>query len=187
MISTKSLILVFTAIFVTSAVVSVSAQRRDYMTEAEIELVRDAQNIDERVDVLTKMIDRRIALLGADPGVPIVEAKETGKWGSAPTGSRFELLDDVRKLLQKAIDDIDNVAAHPVDYAADKDRSEKQKKKDALRFPNAVRSLAASAKRYMPILKTLLDRSKDEKERGIMMESIEFCEQIVEAVGKLTP
>ena len=42
------------------------AQRRDYMTEAEIEVVRDSQDIDLRIDTLTKMIDRRFAALGID-------------------------------------------------------------------------------------------------------------------------
>ncbi len=36
-----------------------NAQRRDYLTDEEIELVRDAQEIDKRIGVLTKAIDRR--------------------------------------------------------------------------------------------------------------------------------
>ena len=37
----------------------------------------------------------------------------------------------------------------------------KQKKKDAERFPGAVRNLAAAARRYQPALKTLADRVTD--------------------------
>jgi hypothetical protein len=159
---------------------------RDYMTDDEIELVRDAQDIDERIDVLTKMIDRRFAALKIDAGGASVPVKDTTKWGPAPTGTKTELLDDVKKLLQKAIDDIDNVAAHPVDYNIDKDRSEKQKKKDAQRFPNAVRNLATAAHRYQPPLKTLLDKTTDEREKGLILASLEFCDEIISASSKVT-
>jgi hypothetical protein len=55
---------------------SAHAQRRDYMTEAEIELVRDSQEIDKRIDVLTKMIDRRFTALGIEVGGLKPGAKE---------------------------------------------------------------------------------------------------------------
>jgi hypothetical protein len=158
---------------------------RDYMTDDEIELVRDAQDIDDRIDVLSQMIDRRFAALKIDVGGSVVPTKDSSKWGPAPTGTKTELLDDIKKLLQKAIDDIDNVAAHPVDYAADKDRSEKQKKRDAQRFPNAVRNLAAAAHRYQPSLKTLLDKATDEREKGLILASLEFCDEIVAASSKV--
>lgn len=159
--------------------------RRDYMTDEEIELVRDAQDIDERVDVLTRMVDRRFAVLKIGVGGPVVSAKESGKWGALPSGTRTELLDDIRKLLQKAIDDIDNVAEHPINYAADKDRTEKQKKRDAQRFPSAVRGLAAAAQRYRPALRSLLDKASDEKEKGLILDAIDSCDEVAAAVAKL--
>jgi hypothetical protein len=165
---------------------SISGQTpRDYMTEDEIELVRDAQDIDLRVDVLTKMIDRRFAALKIDTGGAAVPAKDTTKWGPAPTGTQTELLDDIKKLLEKGIDDIDNVAQHPVDYSIDKGRSEKQKKKDEQRFPDAVRNLAASAKRYQPALKSMLDKVTDEKQKGLVMASMDFCDEIISASTKI--
>lgn len=167
--------------------IDASAQgRRDYMTEAEVELVRDAQAIDERIAVLTKMIDRRFSALNINVGGAVIPNKETGKWGPAPTGSRMELLDDIRKLLDKAIDDIDNVAARPVNYDAEGPRSEKQKKRDDQRFPNSVRDLASAARRYQPALKTLLERSTDEREKGLIISSLESCDEIVDAVSKLS-
>ena len=168
------------------AIVSAAqSSRRDYMTDAEIELVRDAQDIDERVAVLTRMIDRRFAVLKLDVGGAAIPSKETDKWGPAPTGTRTELLDDIRKLLQKAIDDVDNVASHPVNYEVDKDRSEKQKKKDAQRFPNSVRNLAAAARRYQPGLKALLDQSRDEREKGLILDAINSCDEVLAATAKL--
>ena len=164
-----------------------AAQRRDYMTDAEIELVRDAQDIDLRIDVLIKMIDRRFAALNMNVGGAKIPDKESSKWGPAPTGTRMELLDDIRKLLDKAVDDVDNVSKHPdvVRYDTVQNRSEKQKKKAEMRFPNSVRDLAASAKRYQPALKTLLDASKDEKEKGVILASLESCDEIVAAITKL--
>src|SRR5690242_960034 len=85
-------------------------QRRDYLSDSEIELVRDAQEIDQRVTVLTMAIDRRLTALDL---AGVDKSKKYGeKWGDAPTGSRLELLTDVKSLLQKAIDDIDDASSH---------------------------------------------------------------------------
>src|SRR3982751_6425702 len=88
------------------------SQRRDFMTDEEIEIVREAQDIDLRVDALTKMIDRRFMALGIEAGGWKGSTKESVKWGAAPTGSRLELFTDIRYLMQKAVDDIDDVAEH---------------------------------------------------------------------------
>lgn len=176
-----SLLVFMVAIAVVPA--DASAQQRDYLTEQEVELVRDAQDIDARIDVLTTAIDRRFGALGASVGAKPV--KESDKWGPAPSGSRLELLDDIKRLLQKAIDDIDNAVEHPINYALEKDRSEKQKKKDAQRFPDSVKNLASASRRYVPVLKTLLEQSKDEHEKGAIIDSLESCDQIISAVTKL--
>jgi len=163
---------------------NVFPQQHDYLTEQEVELVRDAQDIDARIDVLTGAIDRRFAVLKVGT-VSAKQAKESDKWGPMPTGTRLEILDDVRKLLQKAIDDIDNAVDHPINYDIDKDRTEKQKKQDAQRFPKAVNSLAAAAKSYVPIFNSLLDQTKDDRERGLILDALDSCKQIVEASAKL--
>jgi len=172
-------------LLVASASAIVAQAPRDYMTDDEIELVRDAQDIDTRVDVLTKMIDRRFAALKIDVGGAAIPSKETSKWGPAPTGTQTELLDDIKRLLEKAIDDIDNTAMHPTDYAADKSRSEKQKAKDAQRFPSAVRNLAVAAHRYEPPLKTLADKTTDEKQKGLILAALDFCDEIIAASTKV--
>jgi hypothetical protein len=174
--------LLFTFILATDT----AAQRRDYMTDAEIELVRDAQDIDLRIDVLTKMIDRRFIVLNINTGGSAIPNKESEKWGAAPTGTRIEILDDIRKLLDKAVDDVDNIATHPNAVRYDTvDRSDKQKKKDETRFPTSVRNLAAAARRYQPALKSLLDSSKDEKEKGLILASLETCDEIISSTTKL--
>ena len=184
-IHTISLAIVFMIMLLRPAALVNAQAPRDYMTDDEVELVRDAQDIDTRIDVLTKMIDRRFALLNIDVGGAPVPSKETSKWGPAPTGTQTELIDDIKRLLEKAIDDIDNTAMHPVDYAADKSRSEKQKAKDAQRFPSAVRKLAAAARRYEPPLKTLSDKTTDEKQKGLILAALDFCDEIISASTKV--
>jgi hypothetical protein len=90
------------------------------------------------------------------------------------------MLTDIRQLLQKAVDDIDDVAEHDANALT-------QNKMSGKLFPKAVRSLAAASQRYLSILKPLADTTKDEKEKGSILTSIELCEQVLEAVGKLPP
>jgi hypothetical protein len=149
---------------------SAEAQRRDYLTEAEIELVRDAQQIDLRVQVLTKAIDRRLLVLKNDNSQTKQIEKDSGKWGELPQGTRTQLLADVEKILQKAIDDIDDVAARNMDSKF---------------FPKAVFKLTASCQAYIPQFRTFYDSAEDEKQRGAILGAIENCNAIIEASAKV--
>jgi hypothetical protein len=175
----------FAVVSFTASSVNAQSSHRDYMTDAEIELVRDAQDIDARIAVLTKMIDRRFAVLKLDVGGAAIPNKETDKWGPAPEGTRMDILDDIRKLLDKAVDDIDDTAMHPNKYIVDPKRSDKQKQIDEARFPKSVKNLAASAKRYQPALRSLLDKTSDEKEKGLILAAIDSCDEIIAATTKL--
>jgi hypothetical protein len=139
---------------------SADAQRRDYLTEAEIELVRDAQEIDLRISVLTRSIERRLDVINNKT------VKENEKWGEAPKGTRLQLLADIEKLLQKAIDDVDDVAS---------------RNKDNKLFPKAVHKFADACREYQPQFKVFLAATKDEKERGVLLGSIEKCDSVIEA------
>lgn len=167
-------------------VVAASAQRRDYMTEQEVEIVRDTPDIDERIEGLVRMIDRRFHVLGINVNGWKDAAKVSNTWGELPAGSRAELLNDIKKLLQKAVDDIDNLAANP-NAAPIRDKGDRKAKKDPERFPNAVRDLAAAARRYVDPLKMEMDRSKDDREKGSIIDSLDLCSQIIEAVTKIPP
>ena len=157
-----------------------AAQRRDYMTDAEIELVRDAQDIDLRIDVLTKMIDRRFTALGIDSGGWKEPAKDSEKWGEAPKGTRMQLLSDIRNLMQKAVDDVDDVAEH-------NENTLTQNKTTGKLFPKAVRSFSVASQRYLNILKPISAKTSDEKEKGMILNTIELCEQVIEAAATLPP
>lgn len=145
-----------------------NAQRRDYMSEPEADIIRFEQEIDRRISVLLIMIDRRVAVLNNQPS-PI--KKESEKWGEEPKGTRLELLTDINKLLQKAIDDIDDVAAH--------------NRMDSKLFPKAMKNLSAAAQKYLTQFKTEYDKHEGEKERGVILGSIDSCNQIIEASAKV--
>ncbi len=150
---------------------SAAAQRRDHLNEMEIEVVRDAQQIDLRSAVFVKAIDRRFLVVNKQTvGEDKKSKKDAEKWGELPTGTRRELFIDIEKILQEAIDNIDNVA-------------EKDQKSEF--FPNAVRVLADGAIRFLPQLRSNLDKAADEKEKGAILGAIDLCEQIIEASAKV--
>ena len=88
------------------------------------------------------------------------------------------MLGDIRQLLQKAVDDVDDVAEH-------NENTLTQNKTEGVLFPAGVRSLASAAARYQPALKSLLDKTKDERDKGVILTSMELCQEIVDSVTKL--
>ena len=161
-----------------------AAQSRDFLTDDEVEIIRDAQQIDQRIGVLTHAIDRRFGILKVNVGVPV--KPENKIWGSLPEGTRMQLLVDIKRILQKAIDDIDNLSERPDSMVVQPDEKDTKKVKGfAELFPIAVRSLAAAANRYKPALKSELDKSKDELEKGPILDSLDMCDQITAAAAKL--
>lgn len=177
---------------------AVSAQR-DEFTPEEVELIRDAQEIDKRIQVLTQIIDRRFAALktgstgGPPEGLQTGElpttrpAKDSEKWGELPQSTRFQLLLDVKRILQKAIDDIDSLAERPDSIVIGEPEKGKKPKGYADLFPKAVRVLAAAAERYRPALKMELDRKNEAAETGSILDALDSCDQIIAAVAKLPP
>jgi hypothetical protein len=171
-------------VFLSVASMAVQGQQRDYLTDDEIELVRDAQQIDLRIRILTRAIDRRFAVLGIAPGTDTPKDK-SNSWGPAPTGTRIELLDDIKRIIQKAVDDIDNLAERPDSIVVEAPTKKEKPKKYEDVFPPAVHILAAAAKRYEPLLKKELEVTKDERERGILIQSGELCEEIIASESRL--
>lgn len=172
------------AVMIALLPVLASAQR-DYFTPEEIELIRDAQEIDSRIEVLVHAIDRRFDALGAAGSAPAPSKKENSKWGVLPQSTRAEMLLDIKLILRKAIDDIDSLAERPESgvISPTKDPSKKKKVEDI--FPKAVKNLAKAAERYRPILKAELDKTKDNAEQGSILDTIDMCNDIIASVDKL--
>lgn len=164
---------------------STASAQRDYFTAEEVELVREAQKIDDRINLLTKIIDRRFDALKVDVHGAKISSKEQDKWGVLPESSRFQLLLDIKRILQKAVDDIDSLAERPDSAILPDPDDKKAKQSFADLFPKAVKALGAAAQRYQPALKAELDKTNAASETGSILDSLEFCDQIIAAVSKL--
>lgn len=181
----RFLFILFAVLAVLSFVPEANAQRRDFLTDTEIDIVRDAQDIDTRIEVLVKMADRRFSMLGQNVGGWDSGEKNADKWGPPPEGTKLDLLEDIKRLLQKAIDDIDNLYAHPDSAPVRDPEDRKSRKRDRGRFGKAVRELAAASNRYLTPLRKLYDTAADDKERGLISDAINSCEEIIEASKNL--
>ncbi|MBL8181534.1 MAG: hypothetical protein JNL64_07940 [Blastocatellia bacterium] len=163
-----------------------SAQSRDYMTAEEVEIIREAQEIDLRVEVIVRMIDRRFKVLNIDVRSPWASKKEKDIWGPLPAGERIELLRDINKLIDKAISDIDNLSERP-DAAILPDPEEKKPRTFKEMFPTAVRTLADAAARYKPVVEKELETSTDKETQRIAERILEDLEDITAGAAKLPP
>ena len=176
---TYSLFALFAAIVaMCSLCTDAAAQRRDFVNEQEADLIREFQEVDARIELLMKFIDRRLAAAGV-PGHNWTPPKKNAElWGEEPAGTRPELLYDAKRILQKAVDDIDDIASRTAAAIEGNEKSGKL-------FPKAVRNLSAAARRFKPIFQAELAKATNEKEKGVLFDSIELCDQIVEAAANL--
>lgn len=148
-------------------------QTRDHLTEKEVELVQDAQELDKRIGVFIKAADRRLLVIkGLDPASAKDLKKDAEFWGDLPSGTRGELVGDIAKILDEAITNIDDVSA-------------RDEKNPAL--PRVVRKLATAASRIITQLKPLQASATDAAEVSNFAALLENAETIVEAAGKLAP
>lgn len=164
----KGLLLLIFAFFIFAQ--PISAQTRDHLTNEEIELVRDVQALDGRMEIYVKAIDRRLLVLNNAGSQAGQVEKDSKKWGELPAGSRLELLTDIKKILLEAIDKIDDVAAHDA--------------KSEL-IPYAVHILADGIQRFVPELEKLQAAATEKREKGLLADSLEFSNQIIEASTKV--
>lgn len=148
-------------------------QDRDYLTEKEIDLVKEAQELDKRIDVFVKAADRRLlALKGVDAANAKQLKKDAELWGELPTGSRTELVRDIARILDAAIDNIDDVSG----------RDERNPL-----IPKALRKLASETTRLVEELKPLSTQAKGEAEIASFEQLMENAQSILEAANKLPP
>ena len=148
-------------------------QARDHLTPKEVDLVKDAQELESRIDVFIKAADRRLVVI---KGLQAASAKELKKdeefWGDLPAGTRSELVGDIAKILDEAITNIDDVAS-------------RDEKNPAL--PRTVRKLAAAATRIMDQLKPLQSSASGAAEVSNFQETMDNAATIIEAASKLSP
>jgi hypothetical protein len=150
-------------------------QKRDHLTQQEIDLVKEAQLLDKRIDVFIKAAERRLLVISAStPNAASAKQlkKDSERWGELPTGSRAELVMDIARILDEAITNIDDVSA----------RDERNPL-----ISKSLRRLAQGVNTIMTQLKPLAAEAKSDAE----VASFEFLNEdalsILEAAKKLPP
>jgi hypothetical protein len=152
---------------------SVSAQTRDHLTDQETELVRFHQELDKRIEVFIKAIDRRFAIInGTAPPVVKKSVKDEPDWGEVPRGTHTELLGDIAGILDEAITNIDDV--------------NRRDEKNPL-ISRSLRKLTSSAKGYLNQLAALKNQAKDPDEANAIDRVADNANQIIEVGSKLPP
>lgn len=160
--------------------VDANAQQRDYLTRAEDDIVREYQDIDTRIEVLIKMVDRRFRAAGIQTAdTRKVKTGDEMDWGPEPNGTRADLLWDIRRLIEKAVDDVNNLASRGPEAM-------KAERKKVNLFNSAMRSLANAANRWLPLLQSLHETTKDDTEINVLEVSIGHCREIIEASKKIS-
>jgi len=147
-------------------------QDRDHLTPQEVDLIKDTQILDKRIEVFIKAAERRVLVLtGSAAGSEKQLKKDSEKWGELPTGNPGELISDIARIFDEAITNIDDVSA----------RDEKNPL-----IPKALRKLAAAATRIIEQVKPLGSKSNT-SETYSYDQLMENAEAIVQAASKLPP
>lgn len=148
------------------------AQRREHLTEQETDMVRDTQELDRRIALFIRIAERRVAAVTAAAGTdaPALSAKELEKWGELPKGTRAQLLGDLARIFDEAINNIDDVAMRTPGSSL---------------IPKALRHLAEASTCFLPQLASLRTASAAANEREALEQTIDNLEEIIEAAKKL--
>ena len=166
------LLLTFVVVLVLCSA-AVGFQAREHLTPQEIELVKDAQILDKRIDVFVKAADRRLLVLnGTDATNAKLLKKDSESWGELPTGTRAELIGDIARIFDEAITNIDDVSARDENNPL---------------IPKALRKLAAGASRIVEQLKPAEAQAKGDAELNSFDQLTENAEAIIQAANKLPP
>lgn len=146
---------------------SVQAQKRDHLTEQEIDLVREAQEIDLRIQVFVKAADRRLLVL-IDPNA-VQKKKEEEVWGPLPKGTRLELLGDYKRILEEAEEKLDDAYERGA-------RNEK--------IPKALAKFKEGVTKQIAQLRAFASQLSDPKEQRALAEAVEEAETVTKGALK---
>ncbi len=166
-------ILLLSLVVLTSIATTVSGQsagRRDSLTTNENDLVQESKSPVERVQILTKAVDRRLAAL-SDPNTarPEEPADFIEKFGEFPMGSRSELLGDVVRIINEASDYLNELAT---------------REPYSRLMIKAAREFVGAAERWQPKLEAMKQKVRGE-ETNLLNEALEKVQEIIESGRKL--
>jgi hypothetical protein len=139
---------------------------RDHLTEKEDELVREFQEIDKRIEIYIKAADRRLLVL-INPNAT-QKKKEQETWGPLPTGTKLELLQDYKRILEEAEEKLDD--------ALNRDTKSPGLEKALSKFKDA-------AMRQIPQLRVISTQLTEKGEQRALAEAVEEAETVTKASG----
>ncbi len=139
-------------------------QKRDHLSEQEADLIRDNQEIDKRIEIFVKAAERRLLVL-ANPDA-IQKKKEEETWGPLPKGTKLELLQDYKHILEEAEEKLDDWFGRGG--------------KDNL-LPKALSKFKEAAARHISQLRALTPQLTDKREQRALAEAIEEAETVTKA------
>ena len=167
---TRILLTLFISLFVGF---SAQAQSRDHLTQQEVDLVKEAQILDKRIDVFIKATERRMMVINNSAAANAKQLKkDSERWGELPTGSRAELVSDIARIFDEAITNIDDVSA----------RDERNPL-----IGKSLRKLAQAVNSIMTQLKPLATEAKSDAEVASFELLNEDAQSILEAANRLPP
>ena len=172
---TRTLLALFLVLFVAPAFISGAStlQKRDHLTPQEVDLVKEAQALDKRIEVFVKAAERRLLVINGSSAANAKQLKKDAeRWGELPSGSRAELVSDIAQILDEAITNIDNVSEHD--------------ERNPL-LPKSLRKLAQFVNSAMTQLKPLSAQAKSDAEVASFELFNEDAQSILEAAWKLPP
>lgn len=162
--------LLLLAAFIAPAAIA-QREKGAHLTTQEIEVVRDAQELDVRAGVFIKAVERRLRIIFNQTAPDTKQEKQIAETlGALPQGTRAELLYDIAHILDEAIENVD-------------DTSQRNPKSPLI--PKAVRKLSDASARFLAQLTPLRASTTDKAEREQLEQAIDNAQQIVEAAKKL--
>ena len=162
------------SLFVASTFIANAAPpQRDHLTQQEVDLVKEAQILDKRIEVFVKAAERRMMVITGSASANAKQLKkDSERWGELPTGSRAELVSDIARIFDEAITNIDDVST----------RDERNPL-----IGKSLRKLAQAVNSIMGQLKPLSTEAKTDAEVASFELLNEDAQSILEAVNKLPP
>jgi len=139
-------------------------EKRDHLTEQEADQVRENQEIDKRIEVFIKAAERRLLVL-ANPDAT-QKKKEEETWGPLPKGTKLELLQDYKRILEEGEEKLDDWYGRGG--------------KDNL-LPKALNKFKEAATRHISQLRALASQLTDKREQRALAEAIEEAETVTKA------
>lgn len=140
-------------------------QQREHLTDEEVELVRDNQELDKRTGVFIKAAERRLLAVTNPEEFAKESAKDKEKWGEVK-GSRAQLFYDISKILDEAVVNVDDSALHNPDSPL---------------LRKSLYMLSDAVGRILPQLSKLREGAQSEAEADQLDHAIETAQEITTA------